>query len=763
MTDVFISYSQRAPAPTAALAAALVERGYAPTYDVNLLPGDVFGAVIDEQIDAAKAVITIWSLPALKSTWVPAESQRAHDKKKLISVRTEDVDPTALPTPFNATHAPLHTAIDDIVAKLIKLGAHPSGAAETDLAPEDVLARRAARDWRDHICTCEVVAEIEVYRDTYRTLPMYRRLAESRLENLRVRAPNAAPAAPPRIVRPEDVVLRLDPGMHTTSIKRIAITADERMLATCSDDKTVRLWALPEGNLIRTLRPQIDEGNQGKVYSVALDPAGRWAAAAGWLSTPDLGECVLIFDTATGAVTARLGALPEIVNDLAVSADGRRLAAGLGGGHGIRVWSLNDGVWSEPFEDREYGGEVYGVAFAPDGKLVTTSYDGSLRLYGPDMSLLRRGGASGARPYGVAFDRDAKRLAVGYDDLVNVGVLDAAELTPLYAADVSGIAGNLMSVAWLADGKLTAGGTHRTETTPIFAWQDGGRGARATWPGGSQTIRDMAPLSGGGLVFASGDPGFGMLSSDGVQTLWRGPATADFRGKRYEHFLVSPDGKRLRFGLREFSAEPYLFDLGARTLAPSPRAPRDVVQADIKRLKIENWVNNLAPSFKRERMFRAPESIPLSHRQYETCRGLAIAPDGKSFVVGMEWSLQRFDAAGKRLWDKPVPSIAWGVHLARKGRLVLAAYADGTIRWHRASDGAELLALFIHIPPDPDAEKQWIVFTPKGYYDCSPGADSLIGWHINRGPDQAADFYPAETFASTFKQPALVDAALKGV
>jgi len=36
----------------------------------------------------------------------------------------------------------------------------------------------------------------------------------------------------------------------------------------------------------------------------------------------------------------------------------------------------------------------------------------------------------------------------------------------------------------------------------------------------------------------------------------------------------------------------------------------------------------------------------------------------------------------------------------------------------------------------------------------------LIGWHVNRGLDQAADFYPAETFRSTFHRPDIVLKAL---
>ena len=80
--------------------------------------------------------------------------------------------------------------------------------------------------------------------------------------------------------------LRIDPGMHTTAIRRIGVDAACSRMVTGSDDKTARLWALPEGGqggleLLRTLRVPIGEGNEGKVNAVALSPNGKWVAAGG--------------------------------------------------------------------------------------------------------------------------------------------------------------------------------------------------------------------------------------------------------------------------------------------------------------------------------------------------------------------------------------------------------------------------------------------------------------------------------------------------
>ena len=64
----------------------------------------------------------------------------------------------------------------------------------------------------------------------------------------------------------------------------------------------------------------------------------------------------------------------------------------------------------------------------------------------------------------------------------------------------------------------------------------------------------------------------------------------------------------------------------------------------------------------------------------------------------------------------------------------MAAYGDGTIRWHRMSDGAELLAFM------PLADRSnWVAWTPEGFYAATAGAHGVLRWHVNRGWGVAAD------------------------
>ncbi|HKU53273.1 MAG TPA: hypothetical protein VJQ25_12435, partial [Nitrospira sp.] len=101
----------------------------------------------------------------------------------------------------------------------------------------------------------------------------------------------------------DDPILRIETGMHSANINRMAIDERNLVLATVSDDKTVRIWDLPTLAPVKTIRVPIGKGKEGKLYAVALRPDGRVVVCGG--QTAYGGEptsTIFVIDVQTGSM-----------------------------------------------------------------------------------------------------------------------------------------------------------------------------------------------------------------------------------------------------------------------------------------------------------------------------------------------------------------------------------------------------------------------------------------------------------------------------
>jgi hypothetical protein len=260
------------------------------------------------------------------------------------------------------------------------------------------------------------------------------------------------------------------------------------------------------------------------------------------------------------------------------------------------------------------------------------------------------------------------------------------------------------------------------------------------------TILDVRSC-GDGFAFATGDATFGLLSAHGVATTLQSPRAADMRDKLGAAFAVSGDATSVRFELAYGDEKAVIFDLSAAALWDSPILPSGLAPAQVDGLPVSDWRVNTAPKLGMAR---------LVLYNYERSQALAIRPDESGFVLGGDRSVRAYDAKGSERWNQAGPSVAYGVDFSADGEILAVAYGDGTIRWLRWKDGEELLALFV----EPQSRK-WVAWTPTGYYMASAGGEDLIGWHVNRGWNQEADFFPASLFRAQYNRPDIVRLVLQ--
>jgi len=577
---------------------------------------------------------------------------------------------------------------------------------------------------------------------------------------------------------PQQPFLLIEAEAHIASVGRLAIDAGGTVLASVSDDKTLRLWNLPEGTPRHVIRPPMGPGPEGELYAVAMAPDGGRVAAGGFTApTWDGRFAVYIFDARTGRLFARLPGLAAPVQHLAYSADGTRLAAALGGRAGIKVWDARNGRLL--FEDTSYTAPARMVAFDAQGRLASSSADGAVRIYNAEgRRVAQRVPVQGARAFGIAFSPDGALVAVGYEDRLRVEVLATADLRTVFVPDVSGLGGEgLPAVAWAHDGRggvqLHAAGYARhtrpgvtpAQVTPmrstppatgsssssqgarglvvrdqqpapapapvpaavappetrrefvIRRWADFGHGPFTDIPAARDAISHLLPLPQGGLAYAAADPGWGLLAPDGTVAIAPRPPGGDYRNTGVT-LALSADGTQVRFTLRAGGA-PLVFDPLTGTLgAWGGEAGFNAARTESPRIRVADWQNSNRPRL---------GNTPLRLGEGEFARSLAILVREDGFLLGTDNHLRLFDAQGRLVDSVPTPGAVWGVTVA--GDMGVAALGDGTIRWYRFEAGAlrEQAALFVH------AETlRWALWTSEGLFDHAPnGGQELVGVHLN--------------------------------
>ena len=101
MADVFVSYARSDKARVAPLVAAIEAKGWSVWWDPEITPGQEFDDQIDAEIDAAKAVLVVWTPVSVASRWVRGEAREAAERGILVPVRFEQA---RLPMDVRAIH-----------------------------------------------------------------------------------------------------------------------------------------------------------------------------------------------------------------------------------------------------------------------------------------------------------------------------------------------------------------------------------------------------------------------------------------------------------------------------------------------------------------------------------------------------------------------------------------------------------------------------------------------------------------------------------
>ncbi|MBD2164549.1 serine/threonine protein kinase [Calothrix membranacea FACHB-236] len=145
-------------------------------------------------------------------------------------------------------------------------------------------------------------------------------------------------------------------------------TGQEGILASGSDDQSVKIWNLQKKQVIRTLK-----ADSGWVYAVAVTPDSQ-TAIAGYQN-----KTIKIWNLNTGEKIRTLQGHQGLVNSVAISPDGQTLVSG-SYDKTIKLWDLPTG--KEIRTLKGHTREVLAVAISPNGeKIASASADRTIKIW----------------------------------------------------------------------------------------------------------------------------------------------------------------------------------------------------------------------------------------------------------------------------------------------------------------------------------------------------------------------------------------------
>lgn len=185
---------------------------------------------------------------------------------------------------------------------------------------------------------------------------------------------------------------------HLAAVNTVAISADGKFIVSGSQDKTIKLWS-DKGKLIRSFNAS------SSVHKVAFTPNGKGILYCSRNKVTML--------TLTGEVITEYVGPSNVINDFAISPDGKMIIAGASD-ETITLWGLTGNILTTFRGDES---SVNSVRFSPNGQFVISGgYDNTAKYWDLKGHLICSLKGHNRGIHSVAIAPDGQSVITGSDD-----------------------------------------------------------------------------------------------------------------------------------------------------------------------------------------------------------------------------------------------------------------------------------------------------------------------------------------------------------
>jgi uncharacterized protein with WD repeat len=162
---------------------------------------------------------------------------------------------------------------------------------------------------------------------------------------------------------------------HSYAVTSIAISPDGQTLVSGSNDGTIKVWKLHNGELLRTLTVVRSSSYYSSVLSVAISPDGQTLVSGADDKT------IKVWNLHNGELLRTLTEHSKGVLSVAISPDGQTLVSG-SYDKTIKVWNLHNGELLRSFQGAGWFNHIQSIAISPDGQTLVSGSGKTIKVWG---------------------------------------------------------------------------------------------------------------------------------------------------------------------------------------------------------------------------------------------------------------------------------------------------------------------------------------------------------------------------------------------